>query len=339
MDRSWLKAWIAAILIAAALAAGYEGFLRTRHYVPTVQDDADLWSIQYDRVRADPNAVVLLGASRIQYAIDPALLSELLGGRTVAMLAVNGNYPLAALRALADDAHFAGLVIVGVDGRGLSKQHWDMQKPWLAHYRDRWSRARWIHREIATWLQERIVLLRSPFSLANLGRRFLAGAGLPFNDYVVLRRDRVGFLDYRRTDVAAIKRRRIADLETYYRENPPPDPARWLRDLDQVSEWVRRIEGRGGRVVFFREPVTDEHLAIDETNYPRAAYWDAYARVTPATMIDFRDDAAFASFVLPDSSHIDGVDVARFTAALTQALARRGVVPDAAGRTVRVPPM
>ena len=339
MDRSWLKAWIAATLIAAMLAAGYEGFLRTRNYVPTVQDDADLWSIQYDRVRADPHAVVLLGASRIQYAIDPALLSELLGGRTVAMLAVNGNYPLAALRALADDEHFTGLVIVGVDGRGLSKQHWDMQKSWLAHYRDRWSRARWIHREIATWLQERIVFLRSPFSLANLGRRFLAGAGLPFNDYVVLRGDRVGFLDYRRTDVAAIKSRRIADLEIYYRENPPPDPAKWLRDLDEVSEWVRRIEARGGRVVFFREPVADEHLALDETNYPRALYWDAYARVTPATMLDFRDEPAFAGFVLPDSSHIDGVDVARFTGALTQALVRRGLVPGAGQRPVRVPPM
>jgi hypothetical protein len=255
------------------------------------------------------------------------------------MLAVNGNYPLAALRALADDSQFNGLVIVGVDARGLAKQHWGMQQAWLAHYRDRWSRARWLHREIATWLQERWVFLRSPFSLANVGRRLLAGAGLPFNDYVVLRGDRVGFLDYRRTDVAAIKSRRIADLDTYYRENPPPDPLTWLRDLDEVSGWVRRIEARGGRVVFFREPVADEHLAIDEAHYPRAAYWDAFARVTPATMIDFRDDPAFADFVLPDSSHIDGVDVARFTVALTQALTRRGLVSGALQRPDRVPPM
>ena len=338
MNHSWLKTWIAAGLIAVALAAGYEGFLRARNYVSTVQDDADLWSIQYDRVRADPHAVALLGASRIQYAIDPALLSGLLGGRTVAMLAVNGNYPLATLRALADDEHFTGLVIVGVDARGLSKQHRDMQQPWIAHYRDRWSRARWIHREITTRLQEQFVFLRSPFSLANLGRRFLAGIGLPFNDYVVLRGDRVGFVDYRRTDVAAIRSRRIADLESYYRDNPPPDAASWLHDLDDVSGWVRRIEARGGRVVFFREPVADEHLAIDEAHYPRALYWDAYARVAPATMIDFRDDPAFEGFVLPDSSHIDGVDVARFTGAVAQVLARRGLVPAAGQRPVRVSP-
>lgn len=86
---------------------------------------------------------------------------------------------------------------------------------------------------------------------------------------------------------------------------------------------MRRIQARGGRVVFFREPVADERLAIDEANHPRALYWDAYARVAPAAMIDFRDEPAFAVFVLSDSSHIDGVDVARFTGALAQVLARR----------------
>ena len=339
MDRSWLKVWIVAALTVAALVIGYEGFLRARQYIPSVQDDADLWSIQYDRVQADPQAVVLLGASRIQYAVDPALLSELLGGRTVAMLAVNGHYPLATLRALAEDERFAGLVIVGIDARGLTRQHWEMQQPWLNHYRDRWSRARRIHREIATVLQEHFVLLRSPFSVANLVRRYLAGQGLPFNDYVVLRADRVGFLDYRRTDIAAIRNRRVADLETYYRENPPPDAATWLQDLTAVSEWVRRIEARGGRVVFFREPAADEHLAVDEAHFPRGLFWDAYARVAPATMIEFRDDPAFADFVLPDSSHIDGVDVARFTATLARVLERRGLVAGPGHSPVRVPPM
>jgi len=340
MDRSWLKIWIIATAVVVALAVAYEGFLRARHYLPTVQDDADLWSIQYDRVRADPHAVVLLGASRIQFAVDPRLLSQLLGGRTVAMLAVNGHYPLAALRALAEDSRFAGLVIVGVDSRGLARRHWDMQRPWLAHYRDRWSQARRIHREFATRLQEQFVFLSSPLAMANLVRRFLAGSGLPFNEYVTLRADRVGFIDYRRTDIAAIRSRRIADLEAYYRENPPPAPEAWLRDLSEVSEWVRRIEARGGQVVLFREPVTDESFANDEAHYPRDRYWDAYARVTPATLIDFQDEPAFAQFKLPDTSHIDGVDVPAFTVALGLALQRRNLVPPLAaplGR--RIPPM
>src|SRR3954447_18614628 len=71
MNRSWRNAWIVALLMVGVLAIAYESFLRTRHYIPTVQDDADLWSIQYDRIKRDPHGVALLGASRIQYAVDP----------------------------------------------------------------------------------------------------------------------------------------------------------------------------------------------------------------------------------------------------------------------------
>jgi hypothetical protein len=274
----------------------------------------------------------LLGASRIQYAVDPELLSRLLGGRTVAMLPVNGQYPLATLRELAYDKRFAGLAIVGIDSRGLSRRHWNMQQPYVDHYFDRWSRARWLHRQIATFLQQHVVFLHSPFSIANMARRLLDGFGLPFNDYVVLRPDRVGFLDYGRTDVQAIKARRIADLKTYYLENPPPDAQRWLNDLDEVSEWVRRIQGRGGQVVFFREPAADEHLDVDEAHFPRDRYWDAYSRVSPARMIEFRDEPLFTGFSLPDSSHIDGSDVPRFTLALAQTLEKHRLVPPLAGQ-------
>lgn len=338
MDRRWLAAWVVALLLVAVLFAGAEAALRARGYVPTTQDDADLWSIQYDKVIADPHAVALLGASRIQYAVDPQLLSTLLGGRTVAMLAINGRYPLAALRALAADPNFAGLAVVGVDARGLAKQHWDMQQPWIDHHRERWSRARWLHREIATALQQRLVLLRAPFSAPNLLRRQLLGQGLPFNDYVVLRGDRVGFLDYRRTDIAAIRERRVADLAQYYRDTPPPAADAWLRDLAEVSGWVRRIEARGGRVAFFREPVGGEHLALDEAHYPRDAYWDAYARTMHVTLIDFRDEPAFGGFAVPDTSHIDGTDVARFTAAFADMLRAKDLVP-AAGPPPKLPPM
>ena len=153
-----------------------------------------------------------------------------------------------------------------------------------------------------TPLQQYLVFMRSPFAVVSLVRRELAGLGMPFNDYLVMRPDRVGFLDYRRTDVAAIKRQRIVDLVEYYHDYPPAPPERWLHDLEQVSEWVRMIQARGGKVVFFREPSAGEHLALDEKNYPRALYWDAYARVSPAPMIEFRDEPGFASITLPARS-------------------------------------
>jgi hypothetical protein len=321
MDRSWLMAWCFALVICGTVACVYEGFLRARHYFPTVQDDADLWSVQMDRIKADPHAVALLGASRTEYGVDPTLLSRELGGCRVAMLAINGQYPLATLRALADDDRFAGLAIVGIDARGLSRRYWDMQEGYVDHYRRRWTLARQIHRKLATLVQERLVLAGSRFSAIYLTRRLLEGHALPVNNYYyVLHEDRSGSADYHRSDVAAIRAARVADLAAYYRDNPPTDPDVWRKDLAHVSEWVRRIESRGGNVVFFREPVGGESLELDEANYPRNRYWDVAVQELPATMIDFRDVPEFAQLALPDTSHVDGDDVPRFTAALVHLL-------------------
>lgn len=328
VDRSWLTAWITAIIAVIALALGAESYLRHLGYIPTVQDDKDLWSIQYDRIRDKRDAIALLGASRIQFAVDAAQIEQRTG-RPTAMLAVNGHYPLAALRRLAEDESFSGLAVIGIDSRGFNAAHWEMQKSWIDHWFNRWSIARRVNRVLVSRLQEVFVIARAPFALVNLVRRALAGEGLPFNDYVELRDDRVGFVDYRRSDVAAIRARRLLDLEQYYRDKPPPSPETWLEALGPVSDWVRRIEARGGRVVFFREPVAGEHLALDEAHYPRARYWDAYARTRPAAMIDFRDEPAFNGFALPDTSHVDRVDVPRFTSALLDTLARHGIMAPA----------
>ncbi|MEP7062131.1 MAG: hypothetical protein ABI881_07015 [Betaproteobacteria bacterium] len=325
MSRRWLITWTLAIAAVLAAAILFEVSLRERGYVPTVQDDQDLWSLQADRLKHTGNPIALLGASRIQFAVDPARV-EKATGRTTAMLAINGEYPVAALRWLAADPSFHGLAIIGVDARGLDRRHWEMQQPWIDHYQRRWTFARKVHRLLLSPLQQYLVFMRSPFAWVALARRELAGQGMPFNDYLVMRWDRVGFLDYRRTNIEAIRHQRIVDLIDYYRDYPPAPPKRWLDDLRQVSAWVEAIQARGGKVVFFREPSGGEHLALDEQNYPRGQYWDAYARVSPATMIEFRDEPEFAKIVLPDSSHIDGLDVQRFTDALLAVLARRGII-------------
>jgi hypothetical protein len=242
------------------------------------------------------------------------------------MLAVNGRYPLAALRALADDPTFTGLAIVGVDARGMQRRHWEMQQSYFDHYRHRWTLSRWIHRKLLTALQENLVLVRSAFAVTNIVERWIAGEGPPVNDHVIVRADRAGFIDYHWPDLPRIRASRIADLARYYREEPPTEAATWLRDLDTVSSWVEKIQKRGGRVVFFREPAADESLALDEANFPRDRYWDAYARRSPATMIDFRDVPEMTAFVLPDTSHIDATDVPRFTIALANLLKSRKLV-------------
>ena len=47
--------------------------------------------------------------------------------------------------------------------------------------------------------------------------------------------------------------------------------------------------------------------------------------ISPAVMIDFRDVPEFLTFVLPDTLHIDGTDVPRYTAVFANLLKARGL--------------
>jgi hypothetical protein len=207
----------------------------------------------------------------------------------------------------------------------MQRKHWDMQQEYLDHYRRRWTLARRIHRLLLTRVQEHLVLARSSFSLVNIVERTIAGVGMPINEHVVVHADRVGLVDYHHPDLAWTHAKRVIDLTEYYRDNPPEPAESWLSDLAIVSGWIKRIEDRGGQVVFFREPASGESLELDEANFPRRRYWDAYARTSPAALIDFRDVPELTTFELPDTSHIDGTDVPRFTIALANALKRRGL--------------
>ena len=98
-----------------------------------------------------------------------------------------------------------------------------------------------------------------------------------------------------------------------------PIPDAWLGQLREVVRWVEKINARGGKVVFYREPVSGEHLALDEANFPRALYWDKLVAIMPALMIDFRDYPEL-NIETPDTSHIDTKDIDRHTRALVRVL-------------------
>ena len=79
------------------------------------------------------------------------------------------------------------------------------------------------------------------------------------------------------------------------------------------------FKARGGKVVFYREPVSGEHIELDEANFPREKYWDKLVAIMPTTMIDFRDYPDL-NIDTPDTSHIDIKDIDRHTRTLVQLL-------------------
>jgi len=325
MKTRWLLTWGLAAAITLGGWLSFEHYWRGQGYAPTVMDSFDLWSQHRARAvkSAPPLRFALLGASRIQYGISPPVFRDetrQMGLKVdPIMLAVNGHYPLAALRDLSEDEKFVGVALVGIDSRGMDRKVWEMQAKHIQNYHHEWSPSREVHRRMLTRLQEHVIAARPDFAAVTLVKRYLDGNGPPHKEYVTFERDRAGGTDYRKSDVPAIRSARVADLKKYYSPYTPPTPGAWLTEMRYVVSWVERINARGGKVVFYREPVSGEHIALDEANFPREKYWDKLAAIMPATMIDFRD---YPELVIdtPDTSHIDIKDIDRHTRALVRLL-------------------
>jgi hypothetical protein len=331
--HSWLACWITAALLAGSGWYAFERYWLDRGYTPTVMDSKDLWAQYRARVShvfsgREIAGVALLGASRIQYGFSPRVFRDevrrLGADVNVSMLAINGHYPLAALRDLANDRNFTGVAVVGVDARGFQKIHRDMQQKWVDYYAHEWTPAKSVHRSLLTTLQPYLISLRPDFSWSNLTARCVNGYGEPNREYVTFFADRSGGTDYSKSPVEAVRTARIRDLKGYYANTPAISPEQWLMDAEEVISWVRVINARGGRVVFYREPVSGEHLELDEARFPRQQFWDALASKMPATMIDFRDYPQLA-FNTPDTSHIDAKDIPAHTRNFVRTLAEKGV--------------
>jgi hypothetical protein len=331
MKARWLLTWGLSAVIMLGGWATFESYWRGQGYAPTVMDSFDLWSQHRARAvkAAPPLRFALLGASRIQYGISPPVFRDethILGLNVdPIMLAVNGHYPLAALRDLSEDEKFVGVALVGIDSRGMDRKVWEMQAKHIQNYHHEWSPSREVHRRLLTRLQEHVIAARPDFAAVTLVKRYLDNSGPPYKEYVTFERDRAGGTDYRKSDIAAIRGARVADLKKYYPLYTPPAPEVWLTEMREVVRWVERINARGGKVVFYREPVSGEHIELDEANFPREKYWDKLAAIMPATMIDFRD---YPELVIdtPDTSHIDIKDIDRHTRALVRVLRTKKIL-------------
>lgn len=321
--------WAAAIVLAALVLVGIEAYWRAQGFAAEISDSKQLWSLQRDRIYAsDALPVVFIGASRTAYGIDLAAWRQRYPHTRPVMLSVNGHYPLATLRDLAEDEDFHGLVICDINSEGLWTRYRDMQQAWVDFHRQRWNLNWHVHRLLLN-LWQRISVLGDPERGWKPSlRRWWSGvpAQLP-----------VPLIDAERNGLARMER--IPDLPAYARwfaedaerkmREPHPDPESFLRDLAEVSAWVHAIQARGGQVVFFEPPVAGKLIDLEFGFWDRARYWDAFAALPGIHTVQGMDIPAMRALELPDLSHVHGPDRARLTVALGQALERLGLLTPA----------
>ena len=69
--NQWLQAWLLAAGLVIMIIATWEGALRYAGFSPEYADNRGLWlSARHQLSRPDPSVIAVLGASRVQRAVD-----------------------------------------------------------------------------------------------------------------------------------------------------------------------------------------------------------------------------------------------------------------------------
>jgi hypothetical protein len=323
--RRWLGAWLLALALTVAVCATFEAHWRGSGYRPNVLDSRQLWAQQRERADgANGIALALLGASRIEFGIDPKRLRERLPKYRPVMLAVDAHYPLATLRDLAADKDFHGVVLCDLDAVGYLRVFWDMQQPYVDYFHKQWTPSWNLHRHLLTDWQRSAVIANPAFGWKASLTHALEGSD-PFHDYIRYYANRSGDIDYRQTDPESTRRHFAQTMEGNIAALPPHDSQRWLADLAPMHAWIGAIAARGGSVIFYSSPVKGLQREALRRVFPRAEYWDRLVAAFPeAHFLDALDVPALSRFDLPDDSHMDYRDKPAYTDALAQTLLERG---------------
>ena len=321
----WSRVWIGACSLAFAMVLSSEGFLRANGHRPSVVDDPLLWSYHRRQVSDHRSQVVLLGGSRIQLGFATKVFHKRFPTHLIAVLAIDGRPPIAALRDLAADESFRGTVICSMTVWGFLSTTWEQQQEYVDQFHKSHLN-QMLEPVLKSWLQNRLVVLNPAVRLSRVLRLMWVAGQLPKPSYLVTQFDRSRLADYSLVDIEQHRRKRIEREGS--RTAPCFSYEAWSKDATSVGSLVGKIKERGGTVVFVRFPTTGEVWEGCERLYPRRVYWDQLERLTHAKTIHFRDVPSLAHFDCPDTSHLDYRDAPSFTAALLDELVKRRILSE-----------
>lgn len=320
----WDKIWLIALCIVIIFLSSWEIFWRLRGFEPSLNDDANLWTLTRQSVpRNNKQAIVLIGSSRMQLGIDTRAFLQYTGVAPQ-QLAIDGTTPLPVLDDLAADEHFIGTIICELSAISLIlKPQANTATEWLTAYHHSKFSARW-ESLLSLWMQRSFIFRLPDLQPTQLWEKGRAGQ-LPQPFYLTLHADRSRLGDYRRLDSYpdySIKKHQQGFMNRYrsmYQELLPIDKAIFQANVQRVQQAVTTIQQRGGQVIFVRFPSSSEVWKLDEQYLPRAQYWDEFARQIPAKSLHFKDFPEL-HYELIDGSHLDYRQAASFTRNLVKIL-------------------
>jgi hypothetical protein len=290
-------------------------------------------------------ALVLIGASRIQLGIDVPLLQRL-SGKPTHQLAIDGTSYWPLLHGLSEDNEFTGTVVVDyyehtqldeADG-GLAavyEQHYQQKRTQLGHWNFdrlenllewRWRGMMRSYADGARPLDSLLYrILNKPelpqYLLTNFDRsRDADYSKLPMPDFYLARVHRHLGNDAPKVDLSG---QDYPQLVTALRQSidmlPVADTSRLAEKHHKLQRAVQKIQSRGGHVIFLVMPKSGMVRDIEQRRFPDALFLKPLRRALPISIIDATNLPQLADLRCPDGSHLDYRDKARFTTAFAAA--------------------
>lgn len=323
-----------------AILCFFELHLRSLGWQPSIVDSAKHWSLQRKKASVSgKNALILVGASRMQLGLDLNIAKEVTGLQPV-QLAIDGSPFIPVLHDLAMDDSVTGTILIAVSGSINLGDGTDKATEWVQYYKNhkKIEPYKIINNFIKSFFDECLVTRLSGAKPATIVSS-LAFKKKSNGNYLITNRDRSKEADYQKVLMphfyfSRVERNFGSDLfkrtatyqeflDTYkiaIQKIQAIDKQPFLLNLDVMLGYIQKIEKRGGKVILIRFPTDKLIWEMDKRRYPRNIFWDLIARKHKNT-IHFKDYTKLSSYSLPDGSHLDYRDKKSFTSALMKIIA------------------
>lgn len=318
-----------ALFLAIVLLIPYEWYWGNVEHWPKGHDteSLDIWADQRSEVSSlTDKDIVILGSSRAHFDINIQLWDSL-EGRKPLQLAYPGSSPFVPMEDLIENTDFDGLLIVGV-APGLffsTRDSWGAGrgKALVDRFEDR-TYAQIFNQKIYYLIDPLFAFLQPETSLKSLLERHIfpnrEGIEHPtiWPPMVNMAADRnIRMIPEMETDSV------LQQMQKDIWFNPEPKN-RFKDSIDVImhhyASLSRKLQERGGKVVFVRAPIDGYYVETENELYPREEYWNRLLEESNSTGYHYADYPESRNMIPPEWSHLNRKDSDTFTKLLIELL-------------------
>lgn len=312
-----LRSVMWAIAIGVVLLLTIEVSWRAAGAVPGYVDSKSRWSWVRMQVAENPG-VALLGASRMQFGFSfDAFRDRYSDDASIQQLAVAGSWPYAALRDLANDKSFDGMVVISFTPDIVMPFRRFDQVPNVEHFHDRWNidvRLNFITESLAEKL---LVTRHHNYGLNNIIRRWINSGELPpAKLYLETKFNREIDADYSMENKSEHQARRINEANLLYDTMYPVSLDIWNDYLQDFLDLTQAITQRGGCVIAVRFPSQGALYDKEMQLFPKNQFWNTLENIPFIGTVHFEEMNIMGKIDLPDLQHVEKGDKYLFTTEL-----------------------